>query len=342
MMRKIRLGKTELQVSELGFGGIPITRLDLKDAVRLARYCFEQGINFFDTANIYGDSELKLGTALQKVRERVILATKTFLRDGAGAAGHIEESLARLRTEYIDIYQLHNLSNDEALEEVMAPGGAFEALDRARDEGKIGHIGFSAHNIDIARKACLTGKFATVQIPFNYIEHDPAEKLFQTAREQDMGIIAMKPLGGGLLPRPDLCFRFLQSYEDVIPIAGVQAQREIDEILQYYREPQALVEKDWDEIEKIRDEIGTTFCHRCEYCQPCPEGVEIWRILLFKAQSKRFPPQMAIRLSEDAMKVAENCLKCGECEEKCPYELPVPELIEESLDYFRTFCKQYG
>jgi predicted aldo/keto reductase-like oxidoreductase len=341
-MKSVRLGKTGILVSALGFGGIPITRVDFNEAVSLVRYCLDQGVTFFDTANVYGDSEPKIGSALQDVRNQVTLATKTLVRDAAGATRQVEKSLERLRTDHIDLYQLHNISNHEALDKVLEPGGAYEALVRARDQGKIGHIGFSSHNLDIAVRACRSGLFAAVQIPFNIIEHDPAEKLFQVARQHDMGIIAMKPLGGGLLNRADLCFGFLQQYDDVIPIPGVESKREVDENLGYYRAPRALSRQDWAEIEKIRGEVGARFCHRCGYCQPCPEGIEIWRALLFKAQARRFPPEMAIKMGMEPMKMAENCAQCGECETKCPYELPVPDLINESLDFYRQFCEQHS
>ncbi len=341
-MQKRQLGKTGLMVSEMGFGGIPITRLAVDEASRLVKHGYEQGINFFDTANLYGDSEEKIGLALEGVREKSILATKTVLRDGKGALGQLETSLKRLKTDYIDLYQMHNISNQDAMDQVLAPGGAYEAMVKALRDGKIGHIGFSSHNPDIAARVCETGLFATVQLPFNFIEKDPEERCFGSARERQMGIIAMKPLGGGLLDRPDLCFRFLQQYHDVVPIPGMQAREEVDQNVRFYREPQALTPQDLKDMEKIRAEIGTRFCHRCEYCQPCPEGVLIWRVLLFNAQSRRFPPQMSIRMSKEPMETAENCVQCGQCEEKCPYELPVSEMIQESLDHYRRFCEAHG
>ena len=338
LMRKIRLGKTEMRVPELGFGGIPITRVEREDAIRLLRYCFERGITFYDTANLYGDSEDKIGETFKDIRDQVVLATKTILRDAAGAMREVERSLKRLQTETIDLYQLHNVSSREDLDQIMAPGGACEAMVKAREDGKIKHIGFSAHNIDIAIEACRTGLFSTIQIPFNIIEHDPADELFGVARQQDMGIIAMKPLGGGILDRADLCFGFLRQFDDVVAIPGMESLREVDENLGYYKKSEELSAEDWDDIEKLREETGDKFCHRCGYCQPCPEGVEIWRVLLFKAQLKRFPPEMALGMAKDPMKSAEDCIECGECEEKCPYELPIPDLIKENLDYYRDFC----
>jgi predicted aldo/keto reductase-like oxidoreductase len=341
-MRKKQLGKTGLLVSDMGFGGIPITRLSLEEAACLVKYGYDQGINFFDTAHLYGDSEEKMGAALKTVRGKTILATKTAVRDGKGALEQLETSLKRLRTDYIDLYQMHNISNQESMDQVLAPGGAHEAMVKAQRDGKIRHIGFSTHNPDIAAKVCETGLFATVQVPFNFIEKDPEDKLFGSAREREMGIIAMKPLGGGLLDRPDLCFRFLQQYHDVVPIPGMQSKEEVDQNIRFHRDPQAFTPQDLEDMEKIRAEIGTRFCHRCEYCQPCPEGVLIWRVLLFNAQSRRFPPQMSIRMSKAPMETAEHCVQCGQCEEKCPYELPVSEMIQESLDHYRRFCEIHG
>ncbi len=341
-MQKKQLGKTGFMVSEIGFGGIPITRLAVEEAARLVKYGHDQGINFFDTANLYGDSEEKIGIALEGVRDKTILATKTVLRDGKAALGQLETSLKRLKTDYIDLYQMHNISNQDAMDQVLAPSGVYEAMVKAQRDGKIGHIGFSSHNPDIAARVCETGLFATVQLPFNFIEKDPEEKCFGFARERQMGIIAMKPLGGGLLDRPDLCFRFLQQYLDVVPIPGMQSREEVDQNVRFYHEPQALTPQDLEDMDKTRTEIGTRFCHRCEYCQPCPEGVLIWRVLLFNAQSRRFPPQMSIRMSKEPMETAERCVQCGQCEEKCPYELPVPEMIKESLDHYRRFCEAHG
>lgn len=338
-MRKKQLGRTGLIVSEIGFGGIPITRVDLPEAVDIIRHCFELGLTFFDTARFYGDSELKVGAALEPVRDKVVVATKTMARDAAGVTDQLEESLTDLKTDHIDLYQAHNISIKEDLDQVLGAGGAYEALRRAKEQGRIGHIGFSSHNPDIALKACKTGLFETLQFPFNFVEHDPADELFRVAEEMEMGIIGMKPLGGGLLERADLCFRFLQPHGQVVPIAGIQSKEEIEEIVSLYCSARSLSDEDWKEIEKIREELGDSFCHRCGYCMPCEQGVLIPRVLLFKSQMKRFPRAMVVSLAEEPMKTAEECAECGECEEKCPYGLSVPELIKEYRDLFRDFVR---
>jgi len=340
-MRTVTLGKTGLTVSEFGFGGIPITRLAFKDAVAVVRYAFEQGITLFDTANAYRDSERKIGQALAPVRDEVICATKTSARDAKNAAKHVEKSLKSLRTSTIDLYQLHNVSNKETLEKVLAPGGAYEALEKARSQGTIRLIGLSSHSIPIAIKACRTGLFDTLQFPFNFIECEPVDKLFTVAMEKGMGIIAMKALGGGLLQRADLCFRFLQQYPYVVPIPGIEDKRELEEIIDLYRSPRPPSKAEWNEIERTRAELGTRFCHRCEYCLPCKRGVQISMILGFRSNAKRFPPSAVISVWDSAMRSLENCEECGECAEKCPYELPVPELLKESLSYFRNFVRDH-
>ena len=341
-MRTVRLGKTGLMVSEVGFGGIPIIPLGLEDAASVVRYCFDQGITFFDTANMYRDSERKIGMALESVRNEVTIATKTLARKAEQASKHIEYSLENLKTRNIDIYQLHCVSNEETLQQVLAPGGAYEALDNARADGKIKFIGLSSHNIPTAIKACQMGLFDTLQFPFNLIETDPAEDLFKVAKEMEMGIIAMKPLGGGLLERADLCFRFLQQYPQIVPIPGIKAREEADEIVELYRSPKPLTEADWKQIDKIRSELGTKFCHRCEYCMPCEQGVQITGVLGFRAFAKRLLPPAAIAIMDTAMKSIENCAECEACVDKCPYELPIPDLLKDNLAVFNEYVKQHG
>lgn len=337
-MKSVRLGKTEFLVSEVGFGGIPIIPLGFEAAVSVIRHCFDRGITFFDTANMYGDSEKKIGHALETVRDKTILATKTLKRDAEGAAKHLALSLENLRTDCIDLYQLHNISAKAELKEVLAPGGAYEAVIRARSEGKVRSIGFTSHDIVTSIEACRSGYFSTVQIPFNFIEHDPAAELFKIAGALDMGIIAMKPLGGGLLDRADLCFRFLQQYPHVVPIPGLSSLKEVDEVIGFYSSPKPLSENDYEQIERIRSELGKVFCHRCGYCIPCEQKVDIPGVMIFRSMvARRLPPSRVIQMIKPAMESAENCIECGECSEKCPYGLPIPELLKENLALFKAY-----
>lgn len=330
-MQRKRLGTTGLEVSEIGFGGIPIIPLSPAEAVAVIRRCFELGITFFDTANMYPTSEEKLGAALEPVRSAVVIATKTAARDAAGAAAHIDLSLRLLRTDWIDIFQLHNLSNAAALEQALAPDGAYAAAARAREAGKVRVIGFSSHSPAIAVQALATGLFATVQFPFNFIEVDPLEELLPLAVARGAGIIGMKPLGGGLLERADLCFKFLRQYPEVVPIPGIRAAREAEEIVALLGDPQPLSEADREAIAAIRTALGDRFCRRCEYCMPCEQGVQISHVLMLKPALRRLSPEGVRGWIGKAMETVAQCAACGACVERCPYGLPIPDLLKENL-----------
>ena len=333
-MKTIRLGKTELQVSELGYGGIPIIPLGFDKAIEMVKYCYDRGINFYDTANMYGDSEKKIGAALESVRDQVIIATKTLARDAAGAASHIDLSLENLNTRYLDLFQFHNIAEDAELKQILSPDGAMSAVQAAKAAGKIRHIGFSSHNIDTAIRVCRTGLFSTIQFPFNFIEKEPLDELFKVALEKDMGIIAMKPLGGGLLESASLCFGFLQQYPYVVPIPGLSTREELDEILQLYAAPKSLSQADLKEIEQIRQDLGKNFCHRCRYCLPCEQDVRITDVMMFRPMARRLEPALAVAFTKDAMESVDNCNECQECLPKCPYHLGIPDVIREQRRYY--------
>jgi len=338
-MKIVRLGATALEVSEIGFGGIPIIPLPRDEAVSAVRHCRDLGVTLFDTANMYPTSEEKLGVALKPDRGKVVIATKTAQRDAKGAADHLDLSLRQLQTDWIDLYQLHNVSNTDALEQVLAPTGAYDAVAKARDAGKIRFIGISSHSIPTATAALKTGLFQTLQFPFNFIENDPAQQLFPLAVAKRVGIIGMKPLGGGLLERADLCFKFLQQHPEVVPIPGIRSEKEIEEIVELYRNPQPLSEADLKAIEKIRSEVGARFCHRCEYCMPCPQGVQISSVLMLKPAAKRLSCENVKGWLGAAMETVEKCIGCGECEQKCPYNLPISDLLKENLALFHQYVR---
>jgi uncharacterized protein len=338
-MKTVQLGATALEVSEIGFGGIPIIPLPVEEAVAVVRHCCDAGITFFDTANMYPTSEEKLGFALKPRRKEVVIATKTALRDADGAAAHIDLSLRQLQTDWIDLYQLHNVSNPEALNQVLAPGGAYEAVSKARDAGKIRVIGISSHSIPTATEALKTGLFQTLQFPFNFIESDPTHRLFPLAAGNKVGIIGMKPLGGGVLERADLCFRFLQQHPYVVPIPGIRANKEIDEIIAFYRSPRPLSEADLKDIETIRADLGEKFCHRCEYCMPCEQGVQIPPVLMLQAVAKRLSREGVKGWIGKAMESVGQCIECGECEQKCPYHLPISDLLKENLALYKEYVR---
>ena len=338
-MKKMQLGATALKISEIGFGGIPIIQSTREEAISVVKHCFDLGITFFDTANMYPTSEEKIGTALKSERDKVVIATKTTQRDAKGATDHIDLSLRQLQTSWIDVYQLHNVSNSETLERVLAPRGAYEAAVKARDDGKIRVIGISSHSIPTAMQALKTGLFQTLQFPFNFIESDPAKDLFPLATQNKVGLIGMKPLGGGLLDRADLCFRFLQLHPYVVPIPGIRAKVEADEIIELYRNPGLLSEADLKDIETIRAALGKKFCHRCEYCMPCEQGVQISSVLIFQSAAKRLSREGVKGWIGKAMETVDQCVECGECEQKCPYNLPIPDLLKENLALYKQYVR---
>jgi len=339
-MNVIKLGQTDLAVSEVGFGAIPIIRLEKKEAVRVLRHAFHRGITFFDTANAYRDSEEKIGIALSGVRDRVVLATKTLQRDGKGLREHLERSLRMLRTDHLDLYQLHQIAQEKDWEGVTAPGGALEEAHKALDAGKIRYLGVTSHNLSMAVRMVRTGLFSTVQFPFNFIEDAARDDLLPAVREMGMGFIVMKPFGGGAIDNAEVAFRFLRQHAGILPIPGFDATPQIDEVLSFYTSPNEVTDQDRSAIQRYRRELGTRFCRRCEYCQPCPQGVMITPAMAYPIVVNRMSAAVAVKFSKIPMESVTNCTACGTCIKKCPYDLPIPELIRSNYDLFIKHSKE--
>jgi predicted aldo/keto reductase-like oxidoreductase len=334
-MKQVRLGRTGLHVSRVGFGGIPIQRLTEAEAIRVVQRCLDLGITFLDTANAYTTSEERIGKAIEGRREQVILATKTTACDAAIAREHLELSLRRMKVDTIDLWQLHNVSSFETYVQVLGPGGAMEAAQQAMEAGKVQHVGLSSHSMDVAVQAVPSGLFETIQFPFNFVTNEAAERLVPLAREHDLGFIAMKPFAGGLLDRANLAIKYLLGFEAVVPDPGIERIEEIEEIAGIVAGPWELTPEEQREIERIRDEADTRFCRRCGYCEPCSEGVRISLVMNLRSFLKRFPAEGYTSgwLGAGA-ESARRCIECGECEDKCPYHLPIREMIAENLEYY--------
>jgi predicted aldo/keto reductase-like oxidoreductase len=298
--------------------------------------CVDLGINFIDTANGYTTSEERIGKALAGRRKEVIIATKTGARDKERATEHLELSLKRLQTDYIDIWQFHGVSSFENLDRVLGPGGAMEAAQEALQAGKIRHIGMSSHSMDVALKAVPTGQFETMQFPFNYVTSEPAQELIPLCREHDLGFIAMKPFAGGMLDKANLSIKYLLQFEGVVPDPGIETVAEIEEIAEIVSGPWEMTAEERQELERIRAEVGTRFCRRCQYCMPCAQGVNIPTVMNVYSFWRRFPPDRFFGGGvARAIETTENCIECGECEEKCPYNLPIIEMLVENAESFR-------
>jgi len=333
-----RLGKTGLEVSRVGIGGIPIQRPSEDEAIKIIHRALDLGINFIDTAAGYGNSEERIGRALAALagrRDQVIIATKSGQPSKAEAMTELERSLKRLRTSYIDLWQTHNVSSFEKYAQVTGPGGSLEAAQEALQAGKIRHIGLSSHNLDIAIKAVKSGLFEVIQFPFNYVTREPEDELIPLAKEYDVGFIGMKPFAGGMLRNATLSIKYVLQFDWVVPDPGIQKVEEIEEIV-------SIVESgDWDltpqerqKIEARRAELGTQFCRQCGYCQPCPQEIPISMVMITQGMWKLWPREIFFDWMGQVIDKARDCAQCGECEEKCPYQLPIREMISENIAFF--------
>ena len=334
-MKKVRFGKTGLMVSRIALGGIPIMRTPKAEAVTLVREAVGLGINFIDTAHGYGDSEEKIGEAIREMRrDELIIASKSPADDKKTFNEHLNLSLKRLGVDYIDIYYLHNVASEKRHSAVFAPGGAFEGLREAVEAGKVRFPAFSSHSLSLAPQMMKSGTFAVVQIPFNYIDHDAENELIPLAKDLDMGFVAMKPMGGGLLNDAGLSFRYLMQYDGIIPDPGIEKIEEIREIVAIVEKSEPFSERDREEIEKLRAELGPSWCHRCDYCQPCPQGIPISNVVLIKSMTKRFSPDKFRPMLEPGIEKARHCIECGACMSRCPYHLEIPALLKQSVAYW--------
>ena len=328
------LGKTGLQVSRMGFGGIPIQRIDAQGTKVLIHGLRQMGVNYIDTARGYTVSEEYLGYALEGIREDFILATKSMARTKEEMARDIDISLKNLRTEYIDLYQIHNPSAED-LEKVQAPGGALEALLEAKAAGKIGHIGITLHPVSLFSVALELPWVETIMFPYNIVETQAQEQIALCA-EKNIGFICMKPLAGGAIEDPALALRFIASnpYVSVV-IPGMAAMEEAQQNLNAICDSSPISQQEQAEIESIRNSLGTHFCRRCNYCAPCSAGISIYSMFLMEGYYKRYDLKQWAKERYSAMpKKASDCIDCGICETRCPYQLPIRQMLKNVKELF--------
>jgi predicted aldo/keto reductase-like oxidoreductase len=331
-MKRIVLGKTGLEAYKLGFGGIPIQRVGEKDAVETVLHAVETGVDFIDTSRMYTTSERRIGKALKQTDHKVILATKSFNRTSTGIRKDIEKSLKELQTEYIDLYQCHAVRNEKDYEQVVSPGGALEGLLRAKEEGQVGHIGLTSHSLDLLERVIEDGFFETIMVCFSFLEPAAREKVVPMAVEKDIGVIAMKPFSGGVIENPRIALKYALSQPGVLTLAGVEKKELFDANWKVFQGSHELSDEERLEIEKIRKQYEGIFCRRCDYCQPCTEGIHIQMVLGLKSMVKRSGQSFFQNpFVKDLLQKAANCSECGECMTRCPYDLPIPDLIKENL-----------
>lgn len=336
-MTAVTLGTTGITVNKNGFGALPMQRISKNDAVKLVRKACEAGITFFDTARLYTDSEEKLGEAFAGIREKVYIATKTAAQNADDFWKDLDTSLHNLQTEYIDLYQFHNPAF------CPQPGdgtGLYEAMLEARGRGVIRHIGITNHRLSVAQEAINSGLYETLQFPLCYLAGEKELALVEQCKEKGMGFIAMKALSGGLLSHSAAAYAFLAQYDNVLPIWGVQRERELDEFISYIDNPPAMTEEIRAVIETDREEQRGEFCRGCGYCMPCPVGIEINNCARMSLLLRRSPSELQLTPAvQEKMKKIENCLHCNQCKSKCPYGLDTPALLARNYeDYKRVLA----
>ena len=336
-MDMVTLGRTGITVNKNGFGALPIQRISQEDAVFLARKAYKAGIRFFDTARAYTDSEVKLGEAFDGIRSEVYIATKTAAQNAEEFWKDLDTSLNNLRTDYVDIYQFHNPSF------CPKPGdgsGLYEAALEAREKGMIRHIGITNHRLSVAKEAIESGLYETLQFPFSYISGEQELELVQLCKEHEMGFIAMKGLSGGLITNSAAAYAFEAQFEGVLPIWGVQREKELDEFLSYIDNPPRMDAELSAVIAHDREELCGEFCRGCGYCMPCPAGIEINNCARMSLLLRRSPSAEHLSPAGQAkMKKIEGCLHCNQCKAKCPYGLDIPALLARNYeDYKRVLA----
>jgi len=328
------LGKTGLKVSRMGFGGLPIQRTDAQACREILIRLADLGVNYIDTARGYTVSEEFIGKALAGIRDQFVIATKSMARDKEGMRMDIEISLRNLQTDYIDIYQIHNPGLED-FEKVIAPGGALEALLEAKAAGKIGHIGFTNHYAELIERVLQESWVETVMFPYNIVETQ-GEKLIDLCREKNVGFIAMKPLAGGAIDDARLALRYISACENVdVIIPGMDTPDQVQENYDAIADRAPLSDAEQAKIVAIRKDLGENFCRRCNYCAPCTVDIKIPTVFLFDGYLTRYGlPDWAKQRYAALDKHASDCIVCGDCEKRCPYHLPIRDMLMKVAERF--------
>ena len=332
-MRQIVLGRTGITSPQNAFGALPIQRISKDDAVQLLRHAYEGGMTFFDTARSYTDSEEKVGTAFLGMRDKVTIASKSMAKTGDEFRVHLETTLRNLRTDHVDLYQLHCVPQCYAPDDGT---GLYEAITQAKAEGKVLHIGITTHKNGVAEEIVRSGLYETLQYPFSYLAADRDIALVQACAEAGMGFIAMKGLSGGLLTNSHACMAFMSQYP-VLPIWGIQRERELAEWLRFFDEPCEMTDELRDYIERDRKELLDEFCRGCGYCAPCTVGIVINQCARMSQMIRRSPSEnwLSPKWQEEMEKIRQ-CVECGACMKRCPYGLDIPHLLRKNLEDYRA------
>lgn len=335
-MKMITLGKTGITVPQNAFGALPIQRVDLPTAVSLLRNAYDGGMRFFDTARAYSDSEEKVGAAFSEMRDKVFLATKTQAKTPEDFRKDLETSLRLLKTDHIDVYQLH------CVKQCYRPGdgtGLYEAMADAKAAGKIRHIGITAHLIGVAEEIVASGLYETLQFPFSYLATEREIALVRSCEAAGMGFIAMKGLAGGLLTNASACMAFMNQFE-ALPIWGIQRQSELDQWLAFFNQMPEMTPELQAVIDADKQSLAGEFCRGCGYCAPCSVDIIINQCARMSQMVRRAPSDVWLSPRWQAeMEKIENCVECGICMSRCPYGLDIPALLKKNLEDYRSILR---
>ncbi len=333
-MERMVLGKTGLEVNRFGFGGIPIQRVNESQAVETVLHAVEKGVDFIDTSRAYTTSERRIGLALKQTDKKIILASKSTSKTAEGVRADLETSLKELQRDYIDLYQCHFVKDEAEYQKVISSVGPFEGLRKAKEEGLIGHIGITSHNLDVLNLSLDTGHFETIMVCFSFLEPLAREKIIPKAAEKKVGVIAMKPFSGGVIENANLALKYVFGQPEVLVIAGVEHRDLFDENWAIFQKGEKLSGAEIKEIATIQKAYEKAFCRRCDYCQPCPEEIPIQAILGIRSMVKRMGKGILQKgRHREAIDKARGCTGCKECKNRCPYQLAIPDLIRENLHW---------
>lgn len=332
-MKNITLGSTNIVTPQNAFGALPIQRNDINTSVKLLQKAYEGGMTFFDTARAYSDSEEKIGLALSAVRNSIFIATKTMALNTEEMKRQLEESLSKLKTDYIDIYQFHCAGQCFKPDDGT---GMYELMADLKRQGVIKHIGITAHKIGVAEEAVESGLYETLQFPFSYLSGRRELALSDKCREKNMALIAMKGLAGGIITNSKMAYAFISQYDNVLPIWGIQREHELDEWLAFMKDTPVMTDEIRAAIEADRNKLSGSFCRGCGYCMPCPMGIQINNCARMSLMLRRAPSNAWLSKTwQKNMKQIESCVNCGQCKAKCPYELDTPELLKENYEDYK-------
>lgn len=336
-MEKTRLGRTNLNVTRLGWGSIPLQRANDEEAMSVVKAVIDMGVDFIDTARAYTTSEKRIGLVLEKSKKPIVISSKSMVRTEK-IYDDVHTSLENLKVKKINIYNFHNVSNFNDYNTIMVPGGAYSGLMRAKEHGLIDHIGITSHNLKVLKKAIEDNFFDVIMTCYSFLEPDAAERIFPKARAKDIGIIAMKSFSGGVIEEAGPALRYVLQAKDIVPIPGSESVEKARNNWEIFTGSREITSEDTEYMDSVRKKTEKVFCRRCDYCLPCSEGISIQYAVGLKQAFNRFGPGAKWLL--ESFDKARNCSGCGQCMERCPYGLQIPEIIKENLAWLDEQLKK--